>query len=239
VTNAVARHLGVVARHLGEDKFSSSVDKSYKINIEISAHHHTSMIICLCGAQGSGKDTVANILVVKHGYVKISFASALKDVVSILFSWPRHMLEGDTPESRLWREAPNLDWSQKTGIADFSPRKALQYVGTDLIRNQVYANIWTNIVENRILMILEANREAKIVINDCRFLNEIEMLKKFSSTGVGIIRIMRPDCETAVGQTHSSETEYLDHKIDITLINNSTREALEKSLEWVLNNGFL
>ena len=59
------------------------------------------MIIGLCGAQGSGKDTVANILVSKYGFVRISFATALKDVVAILFSWPREMLEGDTPESRI------------------------------------------------------------------------------------------------------------------------------------------
>jgi len=114
--------------------------------------------------------------------------------VSILFSWPREMLEGDMPESRLWRETEDPIWSQKTGIAGFSPRKALQYVGTDLMRNQVYENIWTNIVENRISMILEANREAKIVITDCRFLNEIDMLKKFgiNRVDVFIIKVERP-----------------------------------------------
>ena len=85
------------------------------------------MIVGLCGAQGSGKDTVANILVANYGFVRISFAAALKDVIAILFSWPRHMLEGDTPESRTWREAPDAEWSQKTGIPGFSPRKALRY----------------------------------------------------------------------------------------------------------------
>lgn len=199
------------------------------------------MIIGLYGAQGSGKDTIANIMVAKHGYVQMSFASALKDVVSILFSWPREMLEGSTPESRLWREAPDPDWSHKTGIAGFSPRKALQYVGTDLIRNQVYANIWTGIVENRISMILGANPAAKIVITDCRFLNEIEMLKKFGKGGANrvdafIIKVERPSTEI-VEKNHVSETQYLEHKIDMTLLNNSTIEALEKSLEWVLSRG--
>ena len=199
------------------------------------------MIIGLYGAQGSGKDTIANIMVAKHGFVKISFASALKDVVSILFSWPREMLEGDTPESRIWREAPDPNWSHKTGIAGFSPRKSLQYVGTDLIRNQVYANIWTGIVENRISMILDANPAAKIVITDCRFLNEIDMLKKFCRGGenrvdVFIIKVERPSTEV-VEKNHVSETQYLEHKIDMTLLNNSTIEALEKSLDWVLNRG--
>ncbi len=196
------------------------------------------MIIGLYGAQGSGKDTIANIMVTKHRFIKISFASALKDVVSILFSWPREMLEGDIPESRLWRETEDPHWSQKTGIANFSPRKALQYVGTDLIRNQVYANIWTNIVENRISMILKANNDAKIVITDCRFLNEIEMLKKFRSKSVDvfIIKVERPSTKI-IEQTHMSETQYLEHKIDMTLLNNGTIEALEPSLEWILSRG--
>jgi hypothetical protein len=196
------------------------------------------MIIGLYGAQGSGKDTIANIMVAKHGFVKISFASALKDVVSILFSWPRDMLEGDTTESRLWRETEDPDWSQKTGITGFSPRKALQYVGTDLMRNQLYANIWTHIVENRISMILEANNNAKIVITDCRFLNEIEMLKKFRAKRIDvfIIKVERPSTKIEE-QNHMSETQYLEHKIDMTLINNSTIEALETSLEWVLSHG--
>ena len=46
------------------------------------------MIIGLCGAQGSGKDTVANILIAEYGFIKLTFASTLKDVVAILFSWP-------------------------------------------------------------------------------------------------------------------------------------------------------
>lgn len=43
------------------------------------------MIIGLCGAQGVGKDTIGDILVSEYGFTKITFAAALKDVVSILF----------------------------------------------------------------------------------------------------------------------------------------------------------
>jgi hypothetical protein len=70
------------------------------------------MIIGLCGAQGSGKDTVANILISEYGFVKLTFASTLKDVVAILFSWPRDLLEGLTEESRLWRETVDDFWSE-------------------------------------------------------------------------------------------------------------------------------
>lgn len=184
------------------------------------------MIIGLCGAQGSGKDTVANILVTKYGFVRLSFADALKDVVAILFSWPRHMLEGDTAESRTWREAPDAEWSLKTGIHGFSPRKALQYIGTDLIRERVYIDIWTGIVEKRIAMILAANPKAKIVVSDCRFTNEVAAVKKFP--GARLVRIVRPDCEPLSSHSHLSETVDLSESVDITLVNNSTIEALEE-----------
>jgi uncharacterized UPF0146 family protein len=186
------------------------------------------MIIGLCGAQGSGKDTVANILVANYGFVRISFAAALKDVIAILFSWPRHMLEGDTPESRTWREAPDAVWSQKTGIPGFSPRKALQTIGTDLIRDHIYINLWIDIVEKRIAMILSANPEAKIVVTDCRFTNEVAAVKKFS--GARLIRIVRPDCE------HMSDIVDLSESVDITLVNNSTIEALEGMIDTVIDH---
>jgi hypothetical protein len=203
------------------------------------------MIIGLCGAQGSGKDTVANILVSKHGFIRISFASALKDVISILFSWPREMLEGDAAKSRAWREAPDAEWSLKTGIADFSPQKALQYVGTDLIRNQVYADIWVDIVKNRI----RSNPDAKIVVSDCRFINEAQMLKTFPN--MSIVRVLRKDASAdsdkgasadsdkgaAAGDleknVHMNETSDLDPYVSITLDNDSTIEALESTVGWL------
>lgn len=192
------------------------------------------MIIGLCGAQGSGKDTVANILVTKYGFVRISFAAALKDVVAILFSWPRHMLEGDTPESRAWRLEPDAEWSLKTGIPGFSPRKALQTVGTDLIRHHIYINLWIDIVEKRIAMILTANPEAKIVVTDCRFTNEVAAVKKFP--GARLVRIVRPECEPLSSHSHLSETVDLSESVDITLVNNSTIEALKTSVEMVIDN---
>ena len=43
------------------------------------------MIIGICGLIGSGKGTVADILVDHFGYTKISFADKLKDGVATVF----------------------------------------------------------------------------------------------------------------------------------------------------------
>ena len=71
------------------------------------------MLIGICGLIGSGKDTVAERLVTHHGYKRDSFAKSLKDAVSSMFNWDRKMLEGDTKESRAWREQPDEFWSKK------------------------------------------------------------------------------------------------------------------------------
>ena len=85
------------------------------------------MIFGFIGFAGSGKDTAANILVKDYNFKKISFANPLKDMVARLFSWDRMLLEGNTPESRAWRELPDEYWSEKFGYA-ITPRYMLQYM---------------------------------------------------------------------------------------------------------------
>ena len=103
-------------------------------------------IIAICGFQGSGKDTLANILTKNYGYKKLSFGGTVKDVASIIFNWDRKMLEGDTKESREWREKVDVWWSNKLGINNLTPRYILQYVGTDLFRNHFHKDIWINCI---------------------------------------------------------------------------------------------
>ena len=73
------------------------------------------MIIGLIGFIGSGKGTAADILVKNHYFNKLSFADAVKDATSAIFGWPRHLLEGDTDESRAWREQKDERWSERVG----------------------------------------------------------------------------------------------------------------------------
>ena len=176
------------------------------------------MIIGLCGACGAGKDTVANILVNEHGFIKLSFAAALKDVVSIVFSWPREMLEGDTPASRAWRETIDPFWTKKTEIDGFTPRKALQIVGTDLFRNRLYEDTWIDIVENKIAKILEARPDARIVITDCRFENEIDLLQKFH--------------EARIIQISKSHIHYSPVYSDFTIQNDGSLEELKSDIDY-------
>ena len=47
------------------------------------------MLVGLTGLIGSGKTTVANLLVERHGYRADSFAASVKDALATIFGWPR------------------------------------------------------------------------------------------------------------------------------------------------------
>ena len=85
-------------------------------------------VIGICGLIGSGKGTVADQLV-EQNYKKISFADKLKDGVSTIFGWDRLLLEGDTRESREWREVPDEFWTKELG-KDITPRLVMDLMIT-------------------------------------------------------------------------------------------------------------
>jgi len=144
------------------------------------------MIIGICGLIGSGKDTVADILVQENNFKKLSFADKLKDGVSAVFGWDRVMLEGNTEKSRAWREQEDTFWSNETGRT-ITPRLVLQEFGTDCMRNGFYDGIWVSLVKQEI----QQNLNKNYVIPDVRFENEAKMLK---SIGGDVWRIRRgPD----------------------------------------------
>lgn len=129
------------------------------------------MIIGMCGLIGSGKGTVADVLVNEFNYKKISFADKLKDGVASVFGWNRDLLEGDTDESRKWREQADTFWSKETG-RDITPRIVLQEFGTDCMRNGFFDGIWVSLVKQELL----SNPNTNYVIPDVRFENEAQMI---------------------------------------------------------------
>ena len=129
-------------------------------------------IIGLVGFIGSGKDTVAKILT-QNGCVQDSFASPLKELCASVFGWPREMLQGDTVESRDFRETPDMYWTRKLGIDQFTPRLALQLLGTEIMRTHFNQDIWLDSLEYRIRKNNPADQI--VVVSDCRFKNELDL----------------------------------------------------------------
>lgn len=205
--------------------------------------------IGLVGFIGSGKGTVSAILE-ENGYTHLSFAGALKDVLSTVFGWDRKMLEGDTIESRDFRNTIDDWWSNKLGISGFTPRMALQMIGTDLFRNKFHNDIWVSILERKIL-----NIETPIVVSDCRFPNELGLLKRLGfkiahikkgsdpewlpiaiSANLGSI----PDKEKMkriYRHVHESEWAWIGYPVDEIVHNCGTINDLEDKVKvWTIKN---
>jgi len=139
------------------------------------------LIIGLMGFLGSGKSTVTNVLR-SYKFVPESFAAPLKDSVSIIFGWDRDLLEGDTKESREFREQFDTFWSNEFGWS-VTPRKILQMMGTEAVRNGIHDKTWISSCKNRILK----NPNKNYVVSDVRFLNEIKAIQDMGGFIVDVI----------------------------------------------------
>lgn len=163
------------------------------------------MIIGLVGLIGSGKGTVADILCENHEFYKMSFADSLKDAVSMMFNWKRNLLEGDTEESRKWREQKDEYWSERLG-KEITPRWVLQVMGTEIGRDFFGPEIWVSNLEQRIDQ-LNAER---VVIPDVRFPNEIEMIKRKGGVVVEIVRGDPPEWYEKAAKINNYDTNGVD-----------------------------
>lgn len=166
-------------------------------------------VIGICGLIGHGKDTAAGFLI-ENGYQRISFAGVLKDACANIFGWDRILLEGNTPESRVWRETVDNWWAARLDMPDFSPRIALQRVGTDVFRQHFHPDIWVAACERQIEM-----TDKNVVISDCRFFNELDVIKRLGGTTAVVWRKDKPDwwqtaCHTNINNTNDMSTQYPD-----------------------------
>ena len=167
------------------------------------------MIIGICGLIGSGKGTVGDILV-EQGYKKVSFADKLKDGVATIFDWDRSMLEGDTDESRTWREQPDEFWSNETKM-EVTPRLVLQLFGTDCLRNGFYDGVWVSLLKKHIL-----DNPGDYVIPDVRFRNEQNMIRELGGKVWQVKRGKDPEWFTrAIFDNNNTETSNLMNGFDI------------------------
>jgi len=168
----------------------------------------------LSGYAGTGKSTIADALK-KHGYTQLSFGSMLKDIAAYLFNLDRKLLEGDTKESRLWRELPCDTWPTLT------PRAVLQKLGTNVFR-RLYSNIW--------LMCLSSRLSGKVVITDARFINELQLS---SNHGLTTVVVIRPGIGPQ--SSHPSETEHTSYTFDVVINNDCDMCSLETKVLHLLS----
>ena len=182
------------------------------------------MLIGLVGLIGSGKDTVAARLVEQHSFKRDSFAKSLKDATANIFGWDREMLEGQTNESRKWREQPDIFWSERFGKT-VTPRWILQYFGTEVCRGGMLDSVWVDSLVARY-------QGENTVISDTRFVNEIKTIRDHGGKIVLIRRGEVPSREVMQASgAHQSEWDWIGCKFDYTIDNTGTLEELNHSVD--------
>ena len=199
------------------------------------------MIIGVVGFIGSGKGTVADILVNKKDFTKISFADSLKDATAAIFGWPRALLEGDTDESREFREKKDEWWSEKTGLY-ITPRNMLQKLGTEAGREVIHDDLWVLSAQRRISMY------KNVVIPDVRFPNEMKIIQEMGGFIVRVCRGADPEWYDTARRAnleintdlmsdypiHYSEWAWIGHPTDYQLDNVGALSMLEADIEHMI-----
>jgi hypothetical protein len=209
-------------------------------------------IVGFVGLIGSGKDTVANMFAEETGGLRDSFASPLKDVVAAIFGWERALLEGDTAESREFRETTDMFWSCKLGIPNFTPRLALQLLGTEVMRNHFHTDIWIHSLEYRIRSKHQEN--STVIVSDARFQNELDLIRRLGGKIIWVQRGKLPEwfdvakranagdikskklMAATYKHIHESEWNWAGHETDYILYNNRTLGDLRKQILEVKDN---
>jgi hypothetical protein len=195
-------------------------------------------IIGVCGLIGGGKGTVADILVKDYGFEKVSFADSLKDMIAAVFGWPRHLLEGDTPESREWREQRDDWWAERLNLPWLTPRWVLQFWGTDVCRVNFHEDIWIASLENKLRTVVNSPFEYNnIVIPDTRFPNEINLIRKLGGEVWAVQRGDFPDWMVNLlkhgeepHDIHPSEWSWVNANMNHVIKNDGTIEDLQTAV---------
>ena len=166
----------------------------------------------------------------------MSFADSLKDAVAAVFGWPRSLLEGDTEESRSWREQTDDWWATRLKMPNLTPRLVLQQWGTEVCRFGFHDDIWIASMERKL------DTTKNYVIPDTRFPNEIDMITRLKGQVWHIERGARPSWfdqyqlgGSPPSNLHASEWAWVRSKFNRTIQNNGTLEQLKTSVNAVFN----
>lgn len=158
------------------------------------------MLIGFSGKKGSGKSYFADYLVNNKLFIKLSFASPLKEITKILFN-----LSDEDVKDPIKKELINPKFNA-------SPRELMQWLGTDIMREEFNkkfnysGSIWIDSIKDKVKTLLDNNKD--VVIDDVRFQNEVDMIHSLG----GIVINLHNDLDNTLNNstsTHSSENQKL------------------------------
>ncbi|MFW5847665.1 MAG: hypothetical protein ACOCVF_01985 [bacterium] len=165
------------------------------------------------------------------------FADGLKQMIGLLTGCS--VKDFESQEFKASHLPPEWDCNYfddyKTTVKKYTYREALQYVGTDLLRNQFHNDVWVNCLFSKYKREeLGEDRHKgekymvygdypKWIISDVRFPNEAKRIKELGGI---LILVKRPETDELAGN-HISETALDDYSgFDEIIYNDSTLDEL-------------
>lgn len=144
-------------------------------------------LFAIAGCKRSGKDTAAAILKNVwqddgHRIGQFAFADALRDVCKIVFGYTDEHFNDPLFKERIASPILGDAWT---------PRRALQFVGTDLFRQQVDPDVWVRVGIERLRAMEQSGSFEAVLVTDCRFENEVQALKT-NFQNVTTLFVIRP-----------------------------------------------
>jgi hypothetical protein len=98
-------------------------------------------------------------------------------------------------------------------VFDVPMRKMLQTLGTEWGRKEFGPHIWVDIARLMVQRHAETSSADVIVFDDCRFANEVEMIRSLGGT---VVRLERPD-RAFVVDNHASELSVAEIESDMVV----------------------
>lgn len=154
-------------------------------------------IVGVTGVAGSGKDTVADHLVHRHGFRKYALATPLKHMCMEVYGLTQRQVFGTQADK---------------AIIDFrhgkSPRQLMQFLGTDVLRRYLGDDVWCRATE-RAILVHPSSPPSRVVISDIRFQNEADYFQGMADSHGGTFTLIFVDRPGLDPGSHVSETECL------------------------------
>lgn len=183
-------------------------------------------LIGIAGKKYSGKDTVGKFLGDMYGFKRFAFADPLKEVCKTIFGFTEEQVNGNL------KEVVDEYWM-------ISPRRGMQYVGTDLFRDRIAgcdglewvgSDLWVNVLKRKILEEWKEDENKLIVITDVRYDNEAAIVKELGGV---VVKILRFDDVNGYGHDqHQSEIGV--SSVDVEIENNGTLDELYEKCRMIM-----
>jgi len=165
-------------------------------------------VIGLTGFKQSGKTSLAKAIVANAEVSAsiYSFASPLKQVCHILFGGTEDHWYGDLKTEKLGT------WGDLLGEKYSTPRRIMQTMGTEVMRNCVNYDVWLYVAQRFMADMHKEEGADLIVVDDVRFDNEAEFI--CAAFGGSIVHIRKagspPPTDTHVSE-RSINSKYIDY----------------------------